>query len=1072
MATDVRGAGDRRQAIRDLIASTPSRGVEEAIATAARAKGGETSAKVLDLLAQAVYTTRDLDSGGDPITFKELGRRKLKGGDRRYIVAVLLRLLAANPQAVSDTTMRRYFRNVVDELPDRLVAALQLPEDTFEHRFVELPEVAPKAERTLDAVFMPFDSIAGIRTFQAEFLKALQDPFVIASIRPFLSNDLIEGLFRPLVAAADRCLDLTAGDAIDSVYEARRQLDAFAHAARAIESEYSDRYLVRIAEIVSTDLEHRFAESSLSQPAELRLRTPRKRFPLHLVGSELKLQLEIENAGEGPARDVRIRFEEDTEVELLEPDHSIPFVGPDGRLLAVPALVMESCDRANLVYEIEWVDASGEERSQYMELPLRSQDREVDWEAFNTLNVYPQKAIDDDRKLAGRGRLLEELTALATGPEVGSTRVSGEKRVGKSSLVRSLKTRLDRLPGDALVAIYIDVNKLGADDEPRQAIGALMSKIARELRSASLMLADIEPPPFDQDPVSDFAEFLDEARNRLNGRSVLAIVDEFDEMPNGAFERSGPGDAFFRALKAFSSEGDCGFVLVGGEKLELALGPQNDRLNAFGEHRVDYIDDDQIEDYIDLVRGPVAGYLEFERDAIERLHSLTAGHPFYTVLVCRQVVSQAKTNRDNHVTIVEMEEAYQAALQLASATSFAHIWFDYAYVSPDEMTAIVDRRLLLLLAWAACLRSRAPVTVAALVEEGQRLGLDATSVQQELRQLTVRRLVVERDGRVEARSRFVEDWVRDWGPERIRVDGDASETIQRLAEEEQRQRVGAAEIRDLRDKLPPYQSKPIEAEDIRAWLDQFPDMPSQRLALKVLQAVRFVSNLEVRKLFEEIHAHARRSTTIQVEPDKRYRREFALVYVERDGKSASLMAKQYAHANKIHATGVTSAARLEDYLAKNECERVVVVDDFIGTGRTATDRLIEHAGLMRQAAAATGRDVVLGVACAFQSGVRAVEQAIADAELPVEICVGEMLMDSDRCFHESAGIFDSTEERLIAKRLFETTARSIGSNEPLGTGDCEGLLVFEHNCPNNTLPLLWKRSDGWTPLFARITAAG
>jgi hypothetical protein len=52
----------------------------------------------------------------------------------------------------------------------------------------------------------------------------------------------------------------------------------------------------------------------------------------------------------------------------------------------------------------------------------------------------------------------------------------------------------------------------------------------------------------------------------------------------------------------------------------------------------------------------------------------------------------------------------------------------------------------------------------------------------------------------------------------------------------------------------------------------------------------------------------------------------------------------------------------------------------------------------------------------------------------------------------------------------QPNVRPFRQTEPLGTGGQQALVVFEHNCPNNTLPLLWKKTDAWTPVFERLTA--
>lgn len=41
--------------------------------------------------------------------------------------------------------------------------------------------------------------------------------------------------------------------------------------------------------------------------------------------------------------------------------------------------------------------------------------------------------------------------------------------------------------------------------------------------------------------------------------------------------------------------------------------------------------------------------------------------------------------------------------------------------------------------------------------------------------------------------------------------------------------------------------------------------------------------------------------------------------------------------------------------------------------------------------------------------------------------------------------------------------------QPLGYGDGQYLIGFEHNTPNNTLPIFWGTGNGWRPLFKRYS---
>jgi hypothetical protein len=115
----------------------------------------------------------------------------------------------------------------------------------------------------------------------------------------------------------------------------------------------------------------------------------------------------------------------------------------------------------------------------------------------------------------------------------------------------------------------------------------------------------------------------------------------------------------------------------------------------------------------------------------------------------------------------------------------------------------------------------------------------------------------------------------------------------------------------------------------------------------------------------------------------------------------------------------------------------------------------------------------LVVACGFEEGVMRVEATVERLDLPLRIVVCDMLDEAARCFSEASPVFSDSEERLTAERMVKELGDAIGSDEPLGTGNCQALVVFEHNCPNNSLPVLWKEGSEflWRPLFPRRTTS-
>jgi hypothetical protein len=1009
--------------------------------------------------------------------FKDLFRSRLTKDDNRFVAACLLRVLAADRDAISVDDMRRYVTKLFDEvLVERLYHRVGIdPGDRDTTKLLELPGVELIATSSFARVIESFDRIEDIRRFQHDLMQATQDATYTSVIRPFLPEEALTTDFKVLARRLEDCANLSSDNSFASYQAAETAVERFLQTAESHQTEYSDRFLVPLAKQIQSTLQESFEKSPLSRPAILRLVAGDKKYPLHAEGEEVRLKLQIENRGEGPAYDVVLTVEPSEIIAPLEErDQLVGNVPADGRTVVIPALVLSEARTASLSYLIVWTNANGEEGFEVGEVALEAQKRDVDWERLAAENPYPSKAVDDPDRLAGRRLILTELEALATGAEVGSARISGQKRVGKSSIVRSLDTRLNRLPGPPLLVAYVDITRIGiGEEQPVEAVAAVFRAISRAITKASATLATVPVPDY-RHSLEEFSDFLDEVRRQEPDRRVLVILDEFDELPNAAFDRGGPGDPMFRFFKSFSSEGECGFFVVGGERLELALSRQGDRVHAFREFRVDYIGEDDTSDFHDLVTRPVEGFLEFEGSAVEELRSRTGGHPFYTFAICREILESARERHDAHITAAEVEDAYWSALREAPASYFAHIWFDHIFDDIEALSVTADRRVRVLLSLAECSRAHHLRTLDNILTKALDYEVPSTECREELRAFVNRKILTIRGDEYFATSQFFEDWLKEWGSERIREQPELR-SLERISENEDQRRIRSQEVVELSKGWPLYRTQQITPEQVRGWLEQFGESDRQRLALKLLQGVRFYSSREVREAFVEAHREARRDTKVVLagpgEKKQVKSRDFAVCYIESDGKSAQLMAQSYADANRISRECVASIERVESVLGKYNVQRLVLVDDFVGTGGTLSKRLAEKGDAIRVAAERTGRGAILAIVAGFETGLAAIQDAIEVTELPLALVPGSVLDETDRAFSDSATVFDDAEERMVARRMVESLGRSIGSREPLGTGDQEALVVFEHNCPNNTLPVLWRESTelSWTPLFPRVT---
>lgn len=147
---------------------------------------------------------------------------------------------------------------------------------------------------------------------------------------------------------------------------------------------------------------------------------------------------------------------------------------------------------------------------------------------------------------------------------------------------------------------------------------------------------------------------------------------------------------------------------------------------------------------------------------------------------------------------------------------------------------------------------------------------------------------------------------------------------------------------------------------------------------------------------------------------------------------------------------------------------LIFFDDMIGSGNQA----IKFA---RKNLMGLGAHLYYVSVFAFEDGLRKVRQ---QGSFRYVFC-GSLLTDEERAFHENTQVFTDEKTRKRLRCLCETYGARLFPRHPLGYDDSQALLVFPHNTPNNTLPVIWAGSDNekapgypWHPVFERKKRVG
>jgi hypothetical protein len=170
-----------------------------------------------------------------------------------------------------------------------------------------------------------------------------------------------------------------------------------------------------------------------------------------------------------------------------------------------------------------------------------------------------------------------------------------------------------------------------------------------------------------------------------------------------------------------------------------------------------------------------------------------------------------------------------------------------------------------------------------------------------------------------------------------------------------------------------------------------------------------------------------------------------------------------------------------------DVKHYVFIDDFCGSGSQATTDTNIKRCVSNLKRLSTGITISYLMLFATANGIKTVKDSgLYDiVETVIE------LDDTYKCFDEKSRLFPNKDGFLFEKdftrefcyRLGNSLIRSILEKEgfakdklekysndaALGWGDCQLLLGFYHNTPDNTLPIIWYDEDeiNWYPIFKR-----
>jgi AAA+ ATPase superfamily predicted ATPase len=670
-----------------------------------------------------------------------------------------------------------------------------------------------------------------------------------------------------------------------------------------------------------------------------------------------------------------------SEGRAIKPTTEIGDFPPSLRIIPVQVQLQSPATELLAEVVLRWVTFDRKDHSSAETLIFEAQPTGVDWISLATLEPYDLEPVTSEDELVGRSEIISQLLGMLAPNSMGSAIIHGQKRVGKTSIAKTLESRILKHQPD-LHVLYLEAGEYVRPDAIRT-IQALGRRLCVDIRRIAEDLDSIAIPEF-EDALAPLGDYLAEIVQKKPSIKLAIILDEFDELPTDLYTRNEVAEAFFLTIRSLSAKRFASFILIGSERMRAIMEFQGQSLNKFKPIRVDYFDrQTHWADFESLVRKPTSGKLEFSDAAVHAIYDFTAGNPYFSKLLCKSLLKTMVSRRDSHVSVSEVNEACIYEIRNIDVNSFVHFWEDGIVEKGEERERLSLTRRKVLLGFGEVLRRASYASFEQLKIATAQYEVSESVLRQQLAEFVQREVLEEHDSIYKVKVRFFGDWLREAGVCKIlsRL-SDRIVTAEKRATEEAF--VRSEEILSLLKAWNHYKGQTITPDHVRMWLRQFGSNLDQRLMFKVLSHIRFYSESEIRAKLADMQAMLSRDVVSRVKWRVGRIDDLIVSFLEGPGKSGYQYARLYAEENKIVTKNVVEPSKMNEAVQAG-IKGVLWVDDFIGSGQSAIDHFEQFRHSLVDLQRKTGIAFFFAAITGLETGRTAIQSQLDEWGLKVAV---------------------------------------------------------------------------------------
>ncbi|MCI0698940.1 PEGA domain-containing protein [candidate division KSB1 bacterium] len=248
--------------------------------------------------------------------------------------------------------------------------------------------------------------------------------------------------------------------------------------------------------------------------------------------------------------------------------------------------------------------------------------------------------------------------ALEDGRKAALIVLFGERRSGKSSILYQI---LNGRLGEAFLPIFVDMQIMAGIAGDADFFERIITDACKQLAGNGLSAEPYASQLKEAAATNVFRRFLQEVKSRFPERAPLLLVDEYENLE--ARVKEGSLSRHILTFFAGLLETDLvSFVFTGSRSLEVhdqAIWGE-ELFRKATSRKISFLTKD---DTTRLITQPLQNKVDFAPEVVAQIYSLTAGQPFYTQMICQNLVYHLNEVQKRHVTRRDLQDVVDGVLE-------------------------------------------------------------------------------------------------------------------------------------------------------------------------------------------------------------------------------------------------------------------------------------------------------------------------------------------------------------------------------------------------------------------------